>query len=131
MDIIARPIDRSYSDILKIPSLSSPVVKEYSTQVLTMSSAPEEVEVLVIGAGPVSHHLHLYQSLHSCSRSQTGLGAATRLEQLKTPYLLVDTFDVAGGLAGTDVTEEGFYFDYGGHVIFRYACSVLEYLRHG
>ncbi|KAI5451555.1 hypothetical protein NCC49_001540 [Naganishia albida] len=63
-------------------------------------SAPEEVEVLVIGAGP------------------TGLGAATRLEQLKTPYLLVDTFDVAGGLAGTDVTEEGFYFDYGGHVIF-------------
>lgn len=60
------------------------------------------VQVLVIGTGP------------------TGLGAATRLQQLQIPgsYLIVGQEDVAGGLAGTDETPEGFLFDYGGHVIF-------------
>ncbi len=41
-----------------------------------------------------------------------------RLTQLGKPFLLVDHTDVAGGLAGTDTTPEGFLFDYGGHVIF-------------
>ncbi len=64
-------------------------------------SATEEVDILIIGAGP------------------TGLGAATRLNQLKNEnWLLVDAFDEAGGLACTDVTPEGFLFDMGGHVIF-------------
>ncbi|KAJ9103141.1 hypothetical protein QFC21_002563 [Naganishia friedmannii] len=61
---------------------------------MSNSQETQEVDVLVIGAGP------------------TGLGAATRLDQLKSNYLLVDSYDVAGGLAGTDLTEEGFYFDY-------------------
>ena len=49
---------------------------------------------------------------------KTGLGAATRLDQLQKPFLLVDTVPTVGGLAATDTTEEGFLFDVGGHVIF-------------
>ncbi|PWN30132.1 putative UDP-galactopyranose mutase [Jaminaea rosea] len=69
-----------------------------------------KVDTLVIGAGP------------------TGLGAAKRLHQLHStgaasssssePWLLIDSSDEAGGLASTDVTQEGFLFDVGGHVIF-------------
>nr|UOP56938.1 putative UDP-galactopyranose mutase [Thecaphora frezii] len=60
-----------------------------------------QVDTLVIGAGP------------------TGLGAAKRLNQLNQgSWLLVDGAKEAGGLASTDVTEEGFLFDVGGHVIF-------------
>ncbi|KAH8175605.1 flavin containing amine oxidoreductase domain-containing protein [Sarocladium implicatum] len=59
------------------------------------------VDVLVIGMGP------------------TGLGAAKRLNQLNGPsWLIVDSSDKAGGLASTDVTDEGFLYDVGGHVIF-------------
>lgn len=61
----------------------------------------EEVDVLVLGAGP------------------TGLGAATRLNQHKYEnWLLVDAAEEAGGLSSTAVTAEGFLFDMGGHVIF-------------
>ncbi|KAF2436052.1 R182k-Udp-Galactopuranose mutase [Tothia fuscella] len=60
-----------------------------------------EVDVLVIGAGP------------------TGLGAAKRLNQIDTAsWLIVDSNETPGGLASTDVTEEGFLYDVGGHVIF-------------
>lgn len=60
-----------------------------------------QVDTLVIGAGP------------------TGLGAAKRLNQLNlSSWLLVDANEEAGGLASTDVTQEGFLFDVGGHVIF-------------
>lgn len=60
-----------------------------------------QVDVLILGSGP------------------TGLGAATRLNQLGHPsWLLVDKEPEAGGLACTDVTPEGFLFDMGGHVIF-------------
>jgi cation diffusion facilitator CzcD-associated flavoprotein CzcO len=52
----------------------------------------EEVDILIIGAGP------------------TGLGAATRLNQHgKSNWLLVDAFEEAGGLACTDVTSEVIY----------------------
>jgi protoporphyrinogen oxidase len=62
---------------------------------------PPAVDILIIGAGP------------------TGMGAATRLEQLgKHNWLLVDQFHQAGGLSRTDMTPEGFLFDMGGHVIF-------------
>mmetsp|Transcript_11900 Transcript_11900/g.14380 ORF Transcript_11900/g.14380 Transcript_11900/m.14380 type:complete len:502 (+) Transcript_11900:57-1562(+) len=65
------------------------------------ASEVEEVEVLIVGAGP------------------TGLGAATRLQMHGHPsWLMIDAFDEAGGLACTDVTKEGFLFDMGGHVIF-------------
>ncbi|CAD7963816.1 unnamed protein product [Amoebophrya sp. A25] len=61
----------------------------------------ESVDVLVLGSGPC------------------GLGAATRLNQLKhNDWLLVADCAEAGGLAMTDVTPEGFLFDMGGHVIF-------------
>ena len=35
-------------------------------------------------------------------------------------WLMIDAFNEAGGLACTDVTKEGFLFDMGGHVIFRF-----------
>jgi protoporphyrinogen oxidase len=40
------------------------------------------------------------------------------MQMKKDSWLLLDAFDEAGGLACTDVTEEGFLFDMGGHVIF-------------
>lgn len=95
---------------------------------MSTSQEAQEVDVLVIGAGPVSLACSSISDRVFWTEAlfllplvcpQTGLGAATRLDQLKTNYLLVDSYDVAGGLAGTDLTEEGFYFDYGGHVIFR------------
>lgn len=68
---------------------------------MATSNGIEKVGILVVGAGP------------------TGLGAATRLNQLGHPsWLLVDKAEEAGGLACTDVTPEGFLFDMGGHVIF-------------
>ena len=63
------------------------------TAALTGSSSNKSthVDVLVIGAGP------------------TGLGAAKRLNQINGPsWLIVDTNEVPGGLASTDVTKEGF-----------------------
>ncbi|OQE19374.1 hypothetical protein PENFLA_c019G01973 [Penicillium flavigenum] len=59
------------------------------------------VDVLVIGAGP------------------TGLGAAKRLQLVKSAsWLIIDSNELPGGLASTDITPEGFLFDVGGHVIF-------------
>ena len=59
--------------------------------------------ILWIGAGP------------------TGLGAATRINQLQpgsANWLLLDANNEAGGLACTGLTPQGFFFDMGGHVIF-------------
>ncbi|WVQ79559.1 hypothetical protein IAT38_001658 [Cryptococcus sp. DSM 104549] len=66
----------------------------------TVGNDIQDIETLVIGAGP------------------TGLGAATRLDQLGRPFIIADAAAAPGGLASTDLTEEGFYFDVGGHVIF-------------
>lgn len=47
--------------------------------------------------------------------SLSGLGAAKRLNQLKhTSYQIVDSFPEAGGLASTDVDENGFLWDVSG-----------------
>ncbi|KIR50687.1 UDP-galactopyranose mutase [Cryptococcus gattii Ru294] len=76
---------------------------EPSSPVESATSVEEDlvnVETLIIGAGP------------------TGLGAATRLYQLDRSFIIVDAASAPGGLASTDVTEEGFLFDVGGHVIF-------------
>jgi len=68
---------------------------------MTVNQEVEKVGVLVVGAGP------------------TGLGAATRLNQLgHNDWKLIDMAPEPAGLACTDVTPEGFLFDMGGHVIF-------------
>lgn len=81
------------------------------------STEVQQVETLVIGAGPVSHAIHRTVNKQPLT-IQTGLGAAVRLQQLGRDFLLVDQNEQRGGLAGTDETPEGFLFDYGGHVIF-------------
>lgn len=70
------------------------------------------------------------------------MGAAKRLHQLHStgstppavssaqePWLLIDSADEAGGLASTDVTEEGFLFDVGGHVIFSHYAYFDDAIR--
>lgn len=59
----------------------------------------DTVDVLVIGAGP------------------TGIGAAHRLNQLDVDWLLVETNDAPGGMAGSVVDGHGFVWDLGGHVL--------------
>lgn len=62
---------------------------------------PIDTNILIVGAGP------------------TGLGAAWRLDQAgRRDWLLVEASAVAGGLAGSEVDEHGFTWDYGGHVQF-------------
>lgn len=58
----------------------------------------QTVDILIVGAGP------------------TGLGASSHLHSCS--WLLLDKQPHAGGLASTDVTQQGFLFDIGGHVIF-------------
>lgn len=49
----------------------------------------------------------------------TGLGAARRLEELgQKDWLLLESADLAGGLAASFVDEQGFTWDIGGHVQF-------------
>jgi protoporphyrinogen oxidase len=73
----------------------------YIHTLFATNNTMEEVKVLIIGAGPC------------------GLGAATRFNQQgEDGWLLVDAFPEAGGLACTEVTNEGFLYDMGGHVIF-------------
>jgi protoporphyrinogen oxidase len=58
-------------------------------------------EIVIIGAGP------------------TGLGAATRLEQLaRSDWILLEKDTVPGGLSASVVDENGFTWDMGGHVTF-------------
>lgn len=69
-------------------------------------------KVVIIGSGP------------------TGLGAAYRLQELgHKNFVVLDQATRAGGLARSDVDEEGFYWDYGGHVVFshyEYFDKVLD-----
>ncbi|KAK5131574.1 hypothetical protein LTR08_000829 [Meristemomyces frigidus] len=75
--------------------------KAHKRQISKANGQEIDIDVLVIGAGP------------------TGLGAAKRLNQLDGPsWMIIDTTDIPGGLASTDVTPEGFLYDVGGHVIF-------------
>ena len=63
----------------------------------------DTVDTLIIGAGPC------------------GLGAGTRLHQNgKKSWLIVDKEKGPGGLSATHETEEGFFFDSGGHVVFSF-----------
>ncbi|KAJ5470912.1 hypothetical protein N7530_008269 [Penicillium desertorum] len=64
-------------------------------------TVPSDVDILVIGACP------------------TGLGAAKRLQQVKSAsWLIIDSNETPSGLVSTDITPEGFLFDVGGHIIF-------------
>lgn len=77
------------------------------------SQIPQEVDTLIIGAGP------------------TGLGAAIRAEQHgHKDWVLVDSSDGPGGLACTDSTPEGFIFDMGGHVIFSHYAYFDQVIDH-
>lgn len=63
----------------------------------------DAVETLIIGAGPC------------------GLGAGTRLHQNgKKSWMIVDKEHGPGGLSATRKTEQGFFFDAGGHVVFSF-----------
>jgi protoporphyrinogen oxidase len=74
----------------------------------------EHRDVVILGAGPTGHSPHPHPS-----HILLGLGAATRLNQLKhEDWVLIEGAPEAGGLACTDITPEGFLFDMGGHVIF-------------
>jgi protoporphyrinogen oxidase len=57
------------------------------------------VDHLVIGAGP------------------TGVGAAGRLQELGVDYLLIESSDRPGGMAGSITDADGFTWDLGGHVL--------------
>ncbi|WVQ68663.1 uncharacterized protein L199_006872 [Kwoniella botswanensis] len=85
---------------MSVADHSTPSAGTGSQHVIPNGDQVVEIETLVIGAGP------------------TGLGAATRLDQLGRSFIIADSADAPGGLASTDVTSEGFYFDVGGHVIF-------------
>ena len=60
----------------------------------------DEVEYLIIGGGP------------------TGLGAACRLQSLGREWVLLESARTFGGLAASFVDDQGFTWDYGGHVLF-------------
>lgn len=71
----------------------------------------EHTEIAIIGAGP------------------TGIGAALRLLELgQTDFLLLDEAEIAGGLASSCVDEQGFTWDWGGHVQFSHYRKFDEYM---
>lgn len=76
------------------------------------SNKNNEPKVVIIGSGPC------------------GLGAAYRLQELgHSNFLMLDQANRAGGLARSDIDSEGFYWDYGGHVVFshyNYFDKVLD-----
>jgi hypothetical protein len=110
----ARPSRSSPCHRYRSRKSSPPVLPSCALSSPTIPSTLTNKNITIITSSSY-HHIE----------KQTGLGAATRLEQLQLPnsYLIVGQEDVAGGLAGTDETPEGFLFDYGGHVIFRSVFS--------
>jgi len=68
-----------------------------SNQPATATAGPKEPKIVIIGSGP------------------TGLGAAFRLQELgHSNFVMLDQAAQAGGLARSDVDDEGFVWDYGG-----------------
>ena len=74
----------------------------------------KSVEFLIIGGGP------------------TGLGAAHRLNELgHKNWLLLEQSNRLGGLASSEIDDQGFVWDLGGHVLFshyEYFDSLLSQL---
>jgi protoporphyrinogen oxidase len=71
-------------------------------------------KVVILGAGP------------------TGLGAATRLQQLgHTNWTLIDKNEYTGGLATTFTDPQGFLWDIGGHVIFSHYAYFNDLIDKG
>ena len=84
------PLIRSFTHPSQCPRKCELRIRAVATSTL-LTSIHSEVDVLVIGAGP------------------TGLGAAKRLNQINDQsWMIVDSNEVPGGLASTDVTREGF-----------------------
>jgi protoporphyrinogen oxidase len=82
-----------------------------------MTTANTAAEYLILGAGP------------------TGLGAAHRLQELgQTNYLVLDQAHQVGGLAFSWRDQAGFWWDFGGHVLFshyRYFDEMYDRLMVG
>ncbi len=70
-----------------------------------------ETEYLIIGAGP------------------TGLGAASRLNERKQDWHMLEAVDGFGGLAATFKDERGFLWDQGGHVQFSHYDTFDRYMN--
>jgi len=70
-----------------------------------------KTEYLVIGGGPC------------------GIGAALRLQQEGKDWLLIEAEDVFGGLSGSFVDEQGFTWDFGGHVLFSHYQTFDRYMQ--
>lgn len=83
------------------------------------------------GQGQDKGHDDDHQRMHAIGRKRiviigagpTGLGAANRLNQNRTTihqdeWIMIEKAKDFGGLARSCITEEGFVFDMGGHVIF-------------
>jgi protoporphyrinogen oxidase len=71
-------------------------------------------KVVILGAGP------------------TGLGAATRLQQLgHHDWILIDRNEYTGGLATSFTDPQGFLWDIGGHVIFSHYAYFNDLIDKG
>lgn len=85
-----------------------------SSLVLPTQLAPcsmNHTEYLIIGAGP------------------TGLGAATRLMEKGLDYHVLEAESRFGGLAASNVDEQGFTWDQGGHVQFSHYETFDRYME--
>ena len=71
-------------------------------------SALQSVSTSWCAASLSARALPLFTPRLTCSFSPQNLGS----------WALIDSAEEAGGLASTDITQEGFLFDVGGHVIF-------------
>jgi protoporphyrinogen oxidase len=71
----------------------------------------EESEFIILGAGP------------------TGLGAASRLDEKKCDWQLLEKEKIFGGLAATLIDEKGFFWDKGGHVQFSHYDTFDRYME--
>ena len=70
-----------------------------------------DVDVLIIGGGPC------------------GLGAAHRLQSESRDWCLLEAASIFGGLSASFLDEQGFTWDYGGHVLFSHFDVFDRYME--
>ena len=86
-------------------------VQVYEESVCLSLMQDQQVDVLIIGAGPTG--LGAAKRLNDLVRIpvQSKGSTATDIEQKHEDWLVIDAFEEVGGLASTDVTPEGFLYD--------------------